>query len=142
MNNNEIERLVDKFEEDFNTIGELHLSFPEMFKKLLDRKEITKEEFIAETGISGPTFDNFLKEDHDPSLKNVTAFCIAFEIDVNSYFSLLQAGGYSINYRKKRDLAYSFLITDCMGMTIQECNEILKGIGLSDTDLLIDPINS
>ena len=140
--NNEIERLVDKFEEDFNTIGELHLSFPEMFKKLLDRKEITKEEFIEETGISGPTFDNFLKEDHDPSLKNVTAFCIAFEIDVNSYFSLLQAGGYSINYRKKRDLAYSFLITDCMGMSIQECNEILKGIGLPDNDLLIDPINS
>ena len=134
--------LVDKFEEDFNTIGELHLSFPEMFKKLLDRKEITKEEFIEETGISGPTFDNFLKEDHDPSLKNVTAFCIAFEIDVNSYFSLLQAGGYSINYRKKRDLAYSFLITDCMGMSIQECNEILKGIGLPDNDLLIDPINS
>src|SRR5574344_2042703 len=120
--NNEIERLVDKFEEDFNTIGELHLSFPEMFKKLLDRKEITKEEFIEETGISGPTFDNFLKEDHDPSLKNVTAFCIAFEIDVNSY--------------------YSFLITDCMGMSIQECNEILKGIGLPDNDLLIDPINS
>src|SRR5574344_1493750 len=140
--NNEIERLVDKFEEDFNTIGELHLSFPEMFKKLLDRKEITKEEFIEETGISGPTFDNFLKEDHDPSLKNVTAFCIAFEIDVNSYFSLLQAGGYSINYRKKRDLAYSFLITDCMGMSIQECNEILKGIGLPDNDLLIDPINN
>ncbi len=140
MNNEEIERLADKFKEDFNTVGSLHLSFSEMFKKILERKEITKEEFIEELGVSDTTFDNFLNDNHDPSLKNVTAFCLAFEIDNNSYLSLLQAGGYSINYRKTRDLAYSFLITDCMGMSIQECNEVLKQIGLKEHELLTDPL--
>ena len=138
-NDKEPQKLVFKFENDFDTVGQINYSFAEMFNKLLNYKQISKEEFLEEVGLSEDTFDNYSKGKGDPSLRGLTAFCIAFEIDNNSFLTLLRSGGYSINFKKKRDCAYAFLITDCMGMSIQECNEILKGIGLEEHDLLPEP---
>ncbi len=134
-----IEDLVFKFEQDFDTVGQINYSFAEMFNKLLAHKQINKEEFLSEIGLSEDTFDNYTSGKGDPSLRGLTAFCIAFEIDNNSFLTLLRSGGYSINFKKKRDCAYAFLITDCQGMTIQECNEVLKEIGLKEHDLLPEP---
>jgi len=139
IENKNVDNLVEKFNNDFETVGTINYSFAEMFNKLLDYKQITKEEFLEEVGLSEETFENYSKGKKDPSLRGLTAFCIAFEIDNNSFLTLLRAGGYSINFKKKRDCAYSFLMTDCMGMTLQECNEILKKIGLEEHDLLPDP---
>ena len=134
-----IDNLVEKFNNDFETVGTITNSFAKMFNTLLEHKQITKEEFLEEVGLSEDTFDNYSKGKKDPSLRGLTAFCVAFEIDNNSFLKLLSAGGYSINCKKKRDCAYSFLMTDCMGMTLQECNEVLKKIGLEEHDLLPDP---
>lgn len=137
--NNDIENLVSQFEENFGIDGKLEKNFSEKFNILLKEKEIEVDEFMEETGLSDEIFDNYCRGKSDPSLRSITAFCHAFEFDRNAFDSLLKAGGYTVNYRKKRDCAYAFLITDCADMSIEECNEFLKKVGLQEHELLPIP---
>lgn len=137
--NNDIENLVSQFEENFGIDGKLERNFSEKFKILLHEKDIEVDEFVEETGLSEDIFDNYCKGKSDPSLRSITAFCHAFEFDRNAFDSLLKAGGFTVNYRKKRDCAYAFLITDCADMSIEECNEFLKKVGLQEHELLPIP---
>lgn len=139
--NNDIENLVSQFEENFGIDGKLEKNFSEKFKILLHEKDIEVDEFVEETGLSEDIFDNYCKGKSDPSLRSITAFCHAFEFDRNAFDSLLKAGGFTVNYRKKRDCAYAFLITDCADMSIEECNEFLKKVGLQEHELLPIPKN-
>lgn len=137
--NKDIESLVNQFENNFGINGKLEKNFSEKFKLLLNEKEIDLDEFKEETGLSEDIFRNYYYGKSDPSLKSITAFCHAFEFDRNAYDSLLKSGGFTINYRKKRDCAYAFIISDCSEMSIQECNNFLKKVGLDDKDLLPVP---
>lgn len=139
--NNDIENLVSQFEENFGIDGKLEKNFSEKFKILLHEKDIEVDEFVEETGLSEDIFDNYCKGKSDPSLRSITAFCHAFEFDRNAFDSLLKAGGFTVNYRKKRDCAYAFLITDCADMSIEVCNEFLKKVGLQEHELLPIPKN-
>ena len=137
--NNDIENLVSQFEENFGIDGKLEKNFSEKFKILLKEKDIEVDEFVEETGLSEDIFDNYCKGKSDPSLRSITAFCHAFEFDRNAFDSLLKAGGFTVNYRKKRDCAYAFLITDCADMSIEECNNFLRKVGLQEHELLPIP---
>lgn len=139
MKNEEIEELVCRFEDNFGIDGKLEKNFSEKFKILLAEKEIEVDEFMEETGLSDEIFDNYCRGKSDPSLRSITAFCHAFEFDRNAFDSLLKAGGYTVNYRKKRDCAYAFLITDCVDMSIEECNDFLRKVGLQEHELLPIP---
>lgn len=138
MDNKKLEKLVQKFNDGFSTVNEINYSFAEMFNKLLELKEISKDEFMQEVGLSDRTFQRYSKGIGDPSLKSLVTFCMAFEIDNNSFLTLLRAGGYSINFTNRTHCAYAFLLTDCMGMTISECNEVLQALGVQQRDLLTD----
>lgn len=136
MNNN-LDSLISQFEENFGIDGKLEKNFSEKFKILLAEKEIEIDEFVEETGLSDEVFKNYCKGKGDPSLRSITAFCHAFEFDRNAFDSLLKAGGFTINYRKKRDCAYAFIITNCVELSVEECNEFLRSVGIdNDNDLL------
>lgn len=139
MKSEEIEQFVYRFEDNFGIDGKLEKNFSEKFKILLKEKEIEVDEFTEETGLSEDIFENYCKGKGDPSLRSITAFCHAFEFDRNAFDSLLKAGGFLVNYRKKRDCAYAFLITDCADLSIEDCNKILKKIGLKEHELLPVP---
>ncbi len=131
-----IEILVNQFENNFGINGKLEKNFAEKFNILLAEKDIEVDEFVEETGLSDEIYKNYRRGKGDPSLNSITAFCHAFEFDRNAFDSLLRAGGFTINYRKKRDCAYAFIITDCAEMSVEECNEFLKKVGLKDNELL------
>ena len=139
MEKKEIEQIKQKFEENFELSKKNNKNFGEMFKTILDEKEITKEEFIQEVGLTGKTFDRYLKNTTDPSLKSIISFAVAFELDMLNVITLLRAGGYGIDFTDRTQYAYSYLITDCKGMSITECNEILSELGINKKDLLNDP---
>ncbi len=139
MKNEELEEYVCRFEDNFGIDGKLEKNFSEKFNILREEKEIEVDEFMEETGLSDEIFDNYCKGKSDPSLRSITAFCHAFEFDRNAFDSLLKAGGFTVNYRKKRDCAYAFIITDCADLSIEDCNKILKKIGLKEHELLPIP---
>ncbi len=141
MEKRELEQFKQKFEENFELSKKNNKNFGEMFKTILEEKEITKEEFIQEVGLSGKTFDRYLSNTIDPSLKSIISFAVAFELDMLNLITLLRAGGYGIDFTDRTQYAYSYLITDCSGMTITECNQVLKAIGIDKKDLLKDPFN-
>ncbi len=132
-----IDALAFQFEDSYYCSGEISQSFADKFNKLVELKAIEPTEFEDELGLSGETFRRWKKGLIDPSLQNLVAFCIFFEIDINSFTELLRAGGYTMNFSKRRDCAYNFLITNCIGMSIKECNILLKKIGLEDSELLL-----
>lgn len=132
-----IETLAFQFEDSYYCSGEISQSFADEFNKLVELKAIESTEFEDELGLSDETFRRWKKGLIDPSLENLVAFCMYFEIDINSFTELLRAGGYTMNFSKRRDCAYNFLITNCIGMSIKECNILLKKIGLKDSELLL-----
>lgn len=139
--NSDIDSLVFQFENNFGIDGKLEKNFSEKFKILLEEKEIEDVvDFVETTGLSSDIYENYCKGKGDPSLRSITAFCHAYELDYLAFDSLLKAGGYTINYRKKRDCAYAFIITDCVEMSVEECNEFLIKVGITNTkDLLPIP---
>lgn len=141
MEKKELEQLKQKFEENFELSKKNNKNFGEMFRTILEEKQITKEEFIQEVGLSGKTFDRYLNNTIDPSLKSIISFAVAFELDMLNVITLLRAGGYGLDFTDRTQYAYSYLITDCSGMTITECNQVLETIGIDKKDLLKDPFN-
>lgn len=141
MEKKELEQLRQKFEENFELSKKNNKNFAEMFRTILEEKQITKEEFIQEVGLSGKTFDRYLNNTKDPSLKSIISFAVAFELDMLNVITLLRAGGYGLDFTDRTQYAYSYLITDCSGMTITECNQVLEAIGIEKKDLLRDPFN-
>lgn len=132
-----IETLAIQFEESYYCSGEISQSFAEKFNKLIELKAVQEAEFVDELGLSDETFRRWKNGLIDPSLANLVAFCMHFEVDINAFTELLRAGGYTMNFSKRSHCAYNFLISNCMGMTIKECNILLKKLGLKDSELLL-----
>lgn len=131
--------LIDQFNNEYNLRDGICYSFAEKFKSICESLNITKEDFVEKVGLNEDTFKNYMQGKKDPSLRGLTAFCLAYEIDPLTFQNLLWAGGYSINLKKKRDCAYHFLITNCMSFSVKQCNELLKQLGIKDCDLLPIP---
>lgn len=133
--------LVEEFNNEYDLRDGICYSFAEKFKSICESKGITKQVFAEKVGMDETTFRNYMKGKKDPSLKGLTAFCLAFEIDSLTFQNLLWSGGYSINLKKKRDCAYHFIITNCMNFSVKQCNDFLKQLGISEADLLPIPLN-
>lgn len=131
-----LETLAFQFDESYYCSGAISQSFAEKFALLTELKDISPAEF-EELGLDPETFRRWKKGIVDPSLGNLVAFCIHFELDINTFTELMRAGGYTMNFSKRRDCAYNFLIANCIGMTVEECNMLLKKIGLKDSELLL-----
>jgi transcriptional regulator with XRE-family HTH domain len=133
-----LQEFKDKFEENFKLSKKNNKNFGRMFQTILEEKNITKEDFIQEVGLSGKTFDRYLNNIGDPSLKSIITFAVAFKLDMLNVITLLRAGGYGIDFTDRTQYAYSYLITDCFGMSVTECNKILRELGIAEKDLLND----
>lgn len=131
--------LIEQFNNEYDLRSGICHSFAEKFKGICDSLDITKEDFVDKVGLDGDTYKNYMKGVKDPSLRGLTAFCLAYEIDPLTFQNLLWAGGYTINLKKKRDCAYHFLITNCMSFSATQCNELLKQLGIKEHDLLPIP---
>jgi uncharacterized protein (DUF4213/DUF364 family) len=70
------------------------------------------------------------------TIKTLVAICIAFEIDIATTQTLLCATGYSLNLTDRTHFAYYYLITHHSGKNINECNNILKILGINEKHLL------
>lgn len=74
-----------------------------------------------------------------PTMKTIVAFCIACNLDILNTIALLESLGLTFKRTSKVHYAYSYLIVNCRGKSIPECNEILKKLEIDEADLLRDP---
>ena len=111
-----------------NASRRVNYTFKEQFKELCDlNKEITAKNFCNRTGYSAQRFYR-MRKGEPTSMETFVAFCIAFDIGIQTATDLLRSLGITFNPTNIAHCAYTYLISECVGMTLLECNEILKAV--------------
>lgn len=127
----EWEKIVKQFERDFANSTKYNKSFTEMIGEVLEGE--TYMSFAEKTKLCANQLYRLRKrvDEKDPPQRNtLISVCVAYDLDLMMTLALLNSLGLDFNRFNKRDYAYTFLLTRCRGKSIDECNEILKGLGI------------
>lgn len=129
----EWEKLQKEFEKDYANSTKYNKSFRTLIREVLEGE--TDMAFSYKTGLSPNMLSrlrNRVDEKDPPQRNTLISVCIGYNLDLLMTQSLLYSLGLGFNRNNKRDYAYSFLLTRCRGKSIEECNEILKGLGVEE----------
>lgn len=127
----EWEKLSKQFERDFANSAKYNKSFSEMIGEVLEGE--TYMSFAEKTKLCENQLyrlRNRVDEKDPPQRNTLISVCIAYDLDLMMTQALLHSLGLDFNRFNKRDYAYTFLLTRCRGKSIDECNEILKELGI------------
>ena len=134
---NEWKKLQDEYINDFKTSKRIIRPFRAMIEDIL--KNETDEDFRGKTQLSENMLyrlRNQIDENNPPKMQTLISVCVGYNLDIILAQDLLKSLGLGFNPHKKRDYAYTFLLTRCRGKNIFECNEILKELGIKESDYL------
>ncbi|MDO4332734.1 MAG: hypothetical protein Q4C58_08615 [Eubacteriales bacterium] len=130
----EWENLEKEFLRDYKNSTMYNKSFRELISEILEGE--TYMSFADKTNLS-PNMLYRLKKQVDekdpPQRSTIVTVCIAYKIDFLMMQALLHSLGLDINRFNKRDYAYTFLLTRCRDKTLDQCNDILKQLGIPQT---------
>lgn len=129
----EWEKIVKQFERDYANSTKYNKSFSEMIGEILEGE--TYMSFGNKTKLNVNQLYRLRKrvDEKDPPQRNtLMSVCVAYDLDLMMTQALLHSLGLDFNRFNKRDYAYTFLLTRCRGKSIDECNEILKELGIEE----------
>lgn len=129
----EWEKIVKQFERDYANSTKYNKSFTEMIGEILEGE--TYMSFGNKTKLNANQLYRLRKrvDEKDPLQRNtLMSVCVAYDLDLMMTQALLHSLGLDFNRFNKRDYAYTFLLTRCRGKSIDECNEILKELGIEE----------
>lgn len=131
----DLKKLKEDFEKDFKVSVELNQSFHALIEEIL--KGESEKEFMIKTGLGTGMFFRIRKKTEENSINKSTivAICIGYKLDCITAQKLLHSLGLCFNH-SRRDYAYFFLLTQCRGKDIDECNAILEYLGIKKQDQL------
>lgn len=127
----EWEKLKKQFEKDYANSTKYNKSYTEMMSEILEGE--TYKSFADKTQLSENQLYRQRKrvdEKNPPQRNTLMSICIAYDLDFMMTQALLHSLGLDFNRFNKRDYAYTFLLTRCRGKSIDECNDILKALGV------------
>lgn len=130
-------KLQEEYYNDFKKSKRILKPFREMIREIL--KDETDTDFCDKTQLSENMLyrlRNQIDEHNPPQMQTLISICIAYDLDIILAQDLLKSLGLGFNPHKKRDYAYTFLLTRCRGKNIHECNEILKELKINETYFL------
>lgn len=133
--NNEKEWLEIKkqFENDFTRYNQHIKSFDTIIGEIL--KDEKRSRFVEKTHLSENMFYRIKHcvDKKDPPKRNtLMSVAVGYNLDLPLTEALLDSLGLSFILSNPRDYAYQFLLTRCRGKSIDECNEILKCLGIEE----------
>ena len=126
-------KLEKEFLNDYETSTTYNKPFSELISEILDGETYTT--FAEKTNLSANMLYRLKKQvdEKDPPQRNtLVSVCVGYNLDLMMTQALLYSLGLGFNRFSKRDYAYTFLLTRCRGKSIDECNEILKGLGIEE----------
>lgn len=131
------EKMRADFDRSFEMSLVIHKSFNEQIKEILKREHWNSKIFRDCTGLDSMTFTRLMnKPDYKPNMRTLVTVCVAVGLDVVNTESLLKSLGLAFSPINRVHRAYLHLIENCKGMSIEDCNEILKSFGIGEKDLL------
>ena len=138
----------EQFERDYNLSCKNNKTMSEIVNQIIRSTGYTLDELQEKSQIDRRTLYRLktgtIKTkkrtmDYFPSMKTLVAFSIACNLDLLNAETLLNSLGLAFNRTNKVHYAYWYIIKDCRGKSISDCNKVLKSLGIADDDLLRDP---
>ena len=133
----EWERIENQFYKDFRMYNKHIRPFQTLISEIL--KGETETSFANKTQLSPNMFYRIRTQANrkDPVKKStLLSVAVGYNLDYQLTVALLESIGAKFILSTPRDYAYQFILINCRGKNIDECNEILKELGLEDNDLL------
>ena len=133
---------LNDFFKHFNSSKTINDEYTETITKLLNERGITCEEYLEKMGLGDRTYYSRLINEI-VELRALVAFAIRFDIDVSVLNDLLFKRGYTFKKTDPVHYAYYKLVENYRGLSLTECNELLKMVGIThELDLLPDPLKN
>ena len=119
---------MKRLPEDYNE-QEMQAQFEESYEILCKTNEPfhVKMEKIYE----------FKREGYIPRMSTFISMCMGFNLDLPAAESLLSSLSLGFEKTDRLDCAYMFLLTHYQGMCIEDCNKILRGLGITEEKYLL-----
>lgn len=138
----------EKFKKDYELSLKNNRKFPDIIKEIMSRENLSIDALKQKSLLDKQTINRLRSGniktktrtmEYLPTMKTIVAFCIACNLDMLNTITLLESLGLTFKRTSKVHYAYSYLIVNCRGKSIPECNEILKKLEIDEADLLRDP---
>lgn len=129
----------NRFKKDYELSLKNNRTFPQIVKDIMQEKEFTIENLQEKSKIdrrtifrlrSGIIKTRTREMEYMPSMKTIIAFCVACDLDMLNAITLLESIGLSFRKTSMIHYAYCYLIINCRGKEIHECNMILENLGI------------
>lgn len=131
--NEEWIKLKKEFQRDYENSTKYNRSFREIITDILAGEN--EYSFELKTGLNSAMLYRLRNnvDEKDPiARKTLFSVSVGYNLDLILTLSLMDSLGMSINRFNKRDYAYAFLLTKCRGKNVDDCNEILKELGIEE----------
>lgn len=126
-------KIKSQFYNDFNMYNKHIKSFRELINEILDGE--TEGTFVNKTGLSYNMFSRIrtqIDKQNPPQRNTLMSVAVGYNLDYQLTDALLDSIGLSFILSNPRDYAYQFLLTNCRGKSVDECNEILEQLGVEE----------
>lgn len=131
------EIVKEQFDESYRILCSINEPLHEKMKKIFKIKKMNPRKFVEYTGLGRHYYYNFQEEGYIPMMFALVSVCMGLNLDLPTAESLLAPTKFSFNYTNRIHCAYMFLLTHYQGLCIDDCNFILRSLGINDTaDLL------
>ena len=128
----------NKFEQDYNIFSGQVTSFQEQLDYLIDAYNINHSDKMSKAtiaraiGISEQTLSLYSSGHHAPSMNTLIAICIVLKLDIKQASALLTSLGFCFLGTRREHYAYMYLLENCRGKSIEDCNKILTGLYIEE----------
>lgn len=132
-----VKAVCEKFNSDYGLSLKINHTLKEQIETIIAEKNIDTVEFCNKTGYDSNRFYR-MKRGEAPSMVTLVTFCMAFDISIQNTVEILRSLGVTFSPTDKVHAAYCYLISECRGKSLYDCNEILKGLSISEKHYLGD----
>ncbi len=129
----EWQKIKLQYNTDFKRYNKHIKSFRELINEILQGE--TEGSFVRKTGLSPNMFSRIrtqIDKTNPPQRNTLMSVAVGYNLDYQLTAALLDSIGLKFILSNKRDYAYQFLLTNCRGKTVDECNDILKCLGVEE----------
>lgn len=135
-----MQETIELFNESYEMLRLTNESFCQKMQKIYDKNNVTLTKFLDRTCLGRHFYDDFITPKYIPKMRSFISMCMGLNLDLPTAESLLESLSLRFDRTDKVDCAYMYLLTHHQGLNIEDCNKILKGLGIDKANDLLGTI--
>ena len=125
-----------EFERKYELTSDAQSTYGQIVLRIMAKMGIDAKRAEELTGLNRNLFHNLEKPDGVILKRFVVSIGVGFGLDVHSTEYILESCGMRFNVNDRLDRAYILLLEEHKGKSIEDCNAILKELGIKGKDML------